>query len=144
MMGMPLTHSIVNMKPVGKKGKGKAPQIGIKWLDQIRSKSVSKVARGRRFRPGTKALREICQFQKSTELLFPKLPFLRVVCEILQRDHGCHHIQARVVLAFHKAMEAYLIHLLEDTNLCAIHAKHITILPRDMWLAYRIWGENVK
>ena len=144
MMGMALEYSIANPKPVGKKGKGKAPHIGIKWLDQIRSKSVSKITRGRRFWPSTKALQEIRRFQKSTELLIPKLPFRRVVHEIIQRDHGCHHIQAGTVLALHKATEVYLIHLLEDTNLCVIHAKHVTILPKDMWLAHRIWGENVK
>ena len=105
---------------------------------------MSKVARGRSFQPGTKALREIQKFQKSMELLIPKLPFLRVVHEILQRDYGCHHIQARVVLALHEAMEAYLVCLLEDTNLCTIHTKCVTILPKDMQLACRIQGENVK
>ena len=48
------------------------------------------------------------------------------------------------MLALHEAMESYMIHLLEDTNLCAIHAKSVTILPRDMRVAQRIWGENVK
>ena len=38
----------------------------------------------------------------------------------------------------HEVAEAYLICLLEDTNLCAIHAKHVTILPKDMQLAHRI------
>ena len=137
MMGVPLAHSVGNLKPIGKKmGKGKAPQIGINELDQIRSKSVSKAARGGRFQPGTKALREISRFQKSKELLIPKPPFLRLVHEILQRDHGCHHIQAGAVLALHVATEAYLIWLLEDTNLCTIHVKHVTIkiLPKDMRL----------
>ena len=56
MMGIPLAHSVGNLKPIGKKGKGKAPQFDIKWLEQIRYKSVSKATRGRRFQPGTKAL----------------------------------------------------------------------------------------
>ena len=64
--------------------------------------------------------------------------------EILQKEHGDHQIQAGVVLALHEATESYMICLLEDTNLCTIHAKHVTILPRDMRLAQRIWGENVK
>ena len=144
MIGMMLAHSIANPKLAGKKGKGKTPRIGVKWLDQVRSKSVSKVTRGRRFQPSIKASWEIRRFWKFTELLIPKLPFLRMVCEILQRDHSCHHIQAGAVLALHEATEAYLICLLEDTNLCAIYAKHVTILPKDMWLAHRIQGENVK
>ena len=83
------------------------------------------VANRRRFRPSTQALWEIRRFQKSTELLIPKMPFLRFVKEILQWDHGDHHIQAEAVLALHEATEAYIIWLLEDTNLCAIHAKSL-------------------
>ena len=144
MMGELLAYFVANLKHAGKKGKGKTPRIGVKWLDQTRSKLVSKVTRGKRFQPSTKALWEIRRFQRSTELLIPKLPFLRVVCKFLQRDHSCQHIQPGTVLALHKATEAYLIHLLEDTNLYAIHAKCVTISPKDMWLANRIQGENVK
>ena len=86
-------------------------------------------------RLGTKALREIHKFKKSTELLIPKMPFLQLVKEVLQWEHGDHHIQARAVLVLHEATEAYIMQLLEDTNLCVVHAKCITILPRDMELA---------
>ena len=70
-----------------------------------------------------KALRQIPCFQKSTKLLIPKLPFLQLVKEILQQEHGDPHIQAGAVLALHEATEAYIIWLLEYTNLCTIHAK---------------------
>ena len=66
------------------------------------------------------------------------MPFLRVVREILQREHASHLIQASTVLALHEAAEAYIICLMEDTNLCAIHAKQVMILPKDMQLARRI------
>ena len=79
MLGMPLAHSIAHTKQAGKKGKGKTPRICVKWLDHIKPKLVTKVAKGRRFQPSTQALGEIRRFQKSTELLIPKLPFLRVV-----------------------------------------------------------------
>ena len=69
------------------------------------------------------------------ELMIPKMPFLRLVQEILQKEHAFHVIQAGAVLALHNAVESYLIRLMEDTNLCAIHAKRVTILPRDMQLA---------
>ena len=62
----------------------------------------------------------------------------------MQKEHGDLRIQVGAVLALHKATEAYIICLMEDTNLCAIHAKHVTILLRDMQLAHRIQGENVK
>ena len=88
----------------------------------MRPKNNGKPAKGRRFRPSTKTLREICHYQKSTELLIPKLPFLCLVWEILQREHGFHHIQMGAVLVLHEATEAYVIFLMEDTNLCTIHA----------------------
>ena len=56
MIGVPLAYSVTIPKHAEKKGKGKTPRIGVKWLDQIWSKLVSKVVRGRRFQPGTKAL----------------------------------------------------------------------------------------
>ncbi|KTW28624.1 histone H3-like centromeric protein CSE4 [Pneumocystis jirovecii RU7] len=39
-------------------------------------------AKGRRYRPGTVALKEIRRYQKSTDLLIRKLPFARVVCAV--------------------------------------------------------------
>ena len=51
--------------------------------------------------------------------------------------------QASAVLAMQEAAEAYLIGLFEDTNLCAIHAKRVTILAKDMQLARRIRGERM-
>ena len=68
--------------------------------------------------------------------------FLRLIREIIQCDHGDHFIQAGAVLALYEAIEAYIIRLLEDMNLCAIHTKCITILPCDMRLARRIWGKT--
>ena len=70
-----------------------------------------------------------------TELLIPKMPFLRLVREILQKEHAFHLIQAGAVLALHEAVESYLKRLMDDTSLCTIHAKRITVLPRDMQLA---------
>ena len=51
-------------------------------------------------------------------------------------------IQAGAVLALHKVAESYIVHLFKDTNLCAIHAKCITIKPRDIQLACWIRGET--
>lgn len=97
----------------------------------------------RRFRPGTKALREIRQFQRSSDLLIRKLPFARLVKEIAENFIGTNYgirWQSNAVLALQEACEAYLVHLLEDTNLCAIHAKRVTIMQRDIQLARRIRG----
>ena len=115
-------------------------KIGIKNLPKPSGKASVSKAWLRRYRPSTKALREIWRFQKTTELIL-KMSFLCVMREILQRKHAWHHIQASIVLALHEVAESYFICLFEDTNLCAIHAKHVTILPKDIQLARRIWGE---
>ena len=100
------------------------------------------VKKPHRFRPGTVALREIRRFQKSTELLIRKLPFQRLVREIASEYRNELRFQSSAVLALQEASEAYMVGLFEDTNLCAIHAKRVTIMPKDMQLARRIRGER--
>mmetsp|Transcript_1377 Transcript_1377/g.2434 ORF Transcript_1377/g.2434 Transcript_1377/m.2434 type:complete len:146 (-) Transcript_1377:74-511(-) len=95
-----------------------------------------------RFRPGTVALREIRKFQKSCDLLIRKLPFQRLVREIAQEYKSDLRFQSQAVLALQEAAEAYMVGLFEDTNLCAIHAKRVTIMPKDIQLARRIRGER--
>ena len=100
---------------------------------------AGKVKKTRKYWPGTVALCEIWRYQKSTELLIRKLPFSRLVCEIAQemgkRDL---HFQGSTIICLQEAAEAFLVSLLEDTNLCAIHAKRATIMPKDIQLACHI------
>ncbi|XP_049849904.1 uncharacterized protein LOC126320454 [Schistocerca gregaria] len=100
------------------------------------------VKRPHRFRPGTVALREIRKFQKSTDLLIRKLPFQRIVREIAQDFKTDLRFQGSAISALQEASEAYLVDLFEDTNLCAIHAKRVTVMQKDMQLARRIRGEQ--
>ncbi|CAH2018696.1 unnamed protein product [Acanthoscelides obtectus] len=79
---------------------------------------------------------------KSTELLIRKLPFQRLVREIAQDFKTDLRFQSSAVMALQEASEAYLVGLFEDTNLCAIHAKRVTIMPKDIQLARRIRGER--
>ncbi|XP_060616251.2 histone H3-like centromeric protein A [Anolis sagrei] len=98
--------------------------------------------RRRRYRPGQLAMIQIRKFQKSTNLLIPKLPFGRVVREIcldFTRGHDMHW-QAMALLALQEAAEAFLVHLMEDAYLCSIHAKRVTLFPKDIQLARRIRG----
>uniref|UniRef100_A0AC35UD91 Histone domain-containing protein n=1 Tax=Rhabditophanes sp. KR3021 TaxID=114890 RepID=A0AC35UD91_9BILA len=97
----------------------------------------------RRFLPGTVALREVKKYQKSTELLIKKAPFQRLIREIAQTFKTDLRFQATAVMALQQASEAYLVGLFEDTNLCAIHAKRVTIMPQDLQLARRLRGEKV-
>ncbi|CAJ1346416.1 unnamed protein product, partial [Effrenium voratum] len=91
---------------------------------------VGTMKKTHRFRPGTLALREIRKYQKSTDLLIRKLPFQRLVKEIAQEVKSDLKFQSQAVLALQEAAEAYLVGLFEDTNLCAIHAKRVTIMPK--------------
>ena len=100
------------------------------------------VKKKRRNRPGAVALREIRKYQKSTDMLMRKMPFQRLVREIAQDFKADVRFQSSAILALQEAAEAYLVGLFEDTNLCAIHAKRITIMPKDIQLARRIRGER--
>merc|ERR1712027_243214 len=102
------------------------------------------VKKPHRYRPGTVALREIRRYQKSTELLIRKLPFQRLVREIAQDFKTDLRFQSAAIGALQEASEAYLVGLFEDTNLCAIHAKRVTIVPKDIQLARRIRGERAQ
>ena len=96
-----------------------------------------------RYRPGTVALREIRRYQSSTDLLIPKTPFRKLVREIARelvpRDYRW---QTTALEALQCAAEAYLVGLFDDGNLCAIHAKRVTLMPKDLQLARRIRGER--
>ena len=94
------------------------------------------------YHPGTVAPQEIRRYQKSTELLIRKLPFSRLVCEIAQDFKTDLCFQREAIDALQEASEAYLVGLFEDTNLCAIHAKCVTIMPKDIQLACHICGER--
>lgn len=101
------------------------------------------VAPKRRYKPGTVALREIRRYQNSTKLLMLKLPFARLVREIGMdfRPQGSEfRWQSQAIQALQEAAEAYMVYLFEDANLCAIHAKRVTIMQKDIQLARRIRG----
>ena len=93
-----------------------------------------------RYRPGTVALREIRKQQKSTNLLIRKLPFQRLVREVAHNIDPSLRFQSAAILALQEAAEAFMINLFDDTNLCAIHAKRVTIQPKDMHLAKHLRG----
>ena len=88
------------------------------------------------------ALRQIRHYQKSTELLIRKLLLDVYVREIAQGYMFDVHFQAAAFSALQEASEAYLVGLLEDSNLCAIHSGCVTIMPKDIQLARCIWGER--
>jgi histone H3 len=131
-----------------KKRKGKQPKKFGKAKDMAAPATGGAIPapkKPRRMRPGTVALREIRKYQKSTDLMIRKAPFMRLVKEIVQdmcAPGEQLRMQSTAILALQEASEAYLVQLFEDTNLCAIHAKRVTIMPKDLQLARRIRGET--
>lgn len=123
---------------------GKTPKKTLKntGIPKTPAVTTTKINVKKRYRVGEVALKEIRKYQSSSELLMRKLPFQRLVREISQDFKPNLRFQTSAILALQEAAEAYLVGLFEDTNLCAIHAKRVTIMPKDMALARRIRGER--
>jgi histone H3 len=128
------TGKMKAMKQALGKG-GKAPVVAGKQFS-------FGVRKPHRFRPGTVALREIKKYQKSTDLLIRKLPFQRLVREIAQDLNASLRFTGESLMAIQEATEDYATDLLSSSNLMAIHAKRVTLMPRDVRVARRIRRET--
>ncbi|KAL8674364.1 MAG: hypothetical protein Q9168_001224 [Polycauliona sp. 1 TL-2023] len=126
----------VARKSIGQVPKAKRRSSGVQAQPQTR--------KTRRYKPGTIALREIRRYQRTTDLLLLKLPFSRLVREIalslVPAGGEALRWQSQAIQALQESAEAFMVHLFEDTNLCAIHAKRVTIMQKDIQLARRIRG----
>lgn len=122
-------------------GKGPRKQLATKAARKTMP-SQGGVKKPYRYRPGTVALREIRRYQKSTDLLLRKLPFQKLVRELSIDFKSDLRYNATAILGLQESAEAYLVGLFEDTGLCAIHGKRVTIMPKDIQLARRIRGEK--
>lgn len=122
---------------------GKAPRKAIATkAARHQAPTAGGVKKRRRYRPGTVALREIRRYQRSPDLLINRSPFQRLVREIAEQMQSKFRFQPSALLALQEASESYLVGLFEDANLCAIHARRVTIMPKDIQLARRIRGER--
>ncbi|KAL7516054.1 hypothetical protein ACHAWX_001112, partial [Stephanocyclus meneghinianus] len=84
------------------------------------------------YHPGTVTLHEIRRYQKSTDLLICNAPFQCLIREIYQEFKGDMKFKSTSFLVYQEAAESYHLGLFEDTNLCAIHAKRVTAMPKDI------------
>ncbi|KEH18686.1 putative transcription factor Hap3/NF-YB family [Medicago truncatula] len=95
----------------------------------------------RRNRPGTVALREIRKFQKAVNLLIPCAPFVRCVKQITnQLSMEVSRWTAEALLALQEAAEEHLVRMFEGGMLCALHAKRVTLMKKDLELTRRLTG----
>ena len=138
-------------KTVSKKIASKAAKKSTtpkKMKSASKSKSPSKGGKPKkdrkkiRFHSGTVALREIKKYQKSDKLLIPKAPFQRLVRDICSGIDNDLRFQRQALAALQEAAEAYIVGIMEDAGLCAVHAKRQTVMKSDMILARRIRGDE--
>jgi histone H3 len=113
----------------GKKSAGSSGSAGVK-------KSF-------RWRPGTVALRQVKKLQQTTGTLIARAPFSRLVREIAESHKAGLRFQSSAVAAIQEATESFVIGLLGDANLTALHANRVTALPRDLQLVRRLRGERL-
>ncbi|XP_068420716.1 histone H3.3-like [Eschrichtius robustus] len=122
---------------------GKAPRKKLATKAARKSvPSTGRLKKPQRYRPGTMALREIRRCHKCTELLIHKLPFQHLARKIAQDFKTDLRFRSAATGALQEETEIYLAGLFEDTNLCAIHAKRVTIMPSDIRLARHIHGKH--
>eukprot|EP00804_Cyclotella_cryptica_P002809 CCRYP_009350-RB/>CCRYP_009350-RB protein AED:0.09 eAED:0.09 QI:0/0/0/1/0/0/2/0/139 len=121
---------------------GKAPQYQLATKAARRSAPASGVKNPHRYHPGTVALKNPHRYCPGTVAL----------CEIrgYQNKHRSSYPQGAIpvpckatsLLAIQESVEAFSVGLFEDANLCAIHARRVTIMPQDMRLALRTRGDS--
>ncbi len=133
--------------PVGRPSKSTttAAAAAVKLVKTKKEKPAAKTERKHRWRPGTVVLRQIKKYQASTETLMRKAPFQRLVRDVASSHaHGGQVLrwQASALAALQEATESYIVALLADANLLALHAKRVTLFARDLALARRIRGER--
>lgn len=124
------------------KGQAKKKTVATKKQRKSYKNTTYSIVNGkRRYLPGARALKEIRQYQASTDLLIPRAPFMRLIREIGYKLKPDLRWQPGAVLCLQEAAEAYLVSMFEDAYRCTIHAKRVTIMPKDIHLAMRLRGE---
>ena len=134
------------------KGKGSATKNKGKKRDEGKKKSKRRAStpakqeekKKFKWRPGTVALREIKRYQKHSRPLTASAPFQRRVRSILKELDPEVRIKPKSFECMREATEAYLINILEDSNMCAIHASRKTVKIKDVLLANRIRGGETR
>ena len=116
--------------------------------------STGGIKKPHRYHPGLLTLREICRYQQSTDCLIKRTAFNKLIKEISQGYRVCPdrpgtpsvqvRCQSTALAALQEAAENFLVALFEDVNLLTVHAKRVTVMPRDIRLALRIRGDHFR
>ncbi len=134
---------MVRVKQTARKSTGGAPpclHLAAKAARVTAQKTIA-VRKPHRWCPGMVTAREIGKFQKTTDLLIKKTPFQHPVRKIaLKFGKSDLQMQSTAILALQEAAEYFMVDVFSNTNLCAMHSKHVTIMKKDMVLACCIQG----
>ena len=134
-------------KKIKKTGKVKRRKLNEGTMYQWKKKKTIKNYKGWEIRKAEESTKRDAgperdsEYQKGADLLIRRVPFQRLVKEIIQKWREGLKLQSSAVLVLKEASEAFLMGLMEEANLCTIHAKRVTIMPQDIQLAHRIWGD---
>lgn len=129
-------------KQTASKAKAAKRALGAKKGKKSAGSQGAHMKKAFRWKPGTVALRTIKKLQKSTSLLIAKAPFSRLVREVAESHKAGLRFQASSIMALQEATESYVVSLLSDSNLAALHAKRVTAMPRDLQLVRRLRGDR--
>ena len=132
---------LADMKKLREENQKRAQRIKERNDKQLKMIRDEKVEKQRKMQWGMQALKEIQKYQKGADLLIQRVPFQRLVREIVQRWREGWKLQSSAVLALQEVGEAFLVGLLKQANICTIHGKWVTIMPKDIQLARRIRGD---
>nr|AJO61223.1 CenH3 [Melilotus albus]AJO61225.1 CenH3 [Melilotus albus]AKA94113.1 centromere-specific variant of histone H3 [Melilotus albus]AKO62854.1 centromere-specific histone H3 [Melilotus albus] len=121
------------------------PRPGKRTRSSGASANESQERKKRRNKSGTVALREIRKLQKAVKLLIPTAPFVRCVKQITNTlSMEVSRWTAEALLALQEAAEDYLVHMFEYGMLCALHARRVTLMKKDIELTRRLTGIGVR
>jgi histone H3 len=131
-------------KTTGSKGYRIAPrkQDTIQMQRSKEYKPGPNLGKSQRARPSQRANYEIQHYTATVDHIVPKLPFQRLIREIIQKINDEIRIQRSAVGILHEMTEEYIVKLFQDANLCVLHAGRVTIMPKDLILAQKIRGEK--
>ena len=116
-------RKLAMMKKWREENQKRAQRIKDRKEKQLKIIRDEKVENQRKIQRGMQTLKEIQKYQKGADLLIWRVPFQRLVREIMQRRREGLKLQSSAVLALQEVGEAFLIGFLEQANICAIHAK---------------------
>ena len=111
------------MKKLREENQKRAQRIKDRKEKQLKIIREQKIEKQRKIQRRMQAIKEIQKYQKGEDLLIQRLPFQRLVREIVQKRREGLRLQSTAILALQEAREAFLVGLLEQANICAIHAK---------------------